>query len=97
MDLLNPKARPIVRQDGTKESVVTDEQWVQEEQFNPKYQKFSVDAPKVVHAGDTLHTHCEWQNSKATSEFFPDEMCVGFAFYFPGNGQITCENGGWGM
>jgi hypothetical protein len=87
----------VVHQDGTKETIVTDEQWMQEEQFNPKYEKFSVDAPKVVHAGDTLHTHCEWQNSKATSEFFPDEMCVGFAFYFPGNGQITCENGGWGM
>jgi hypothetical protein len=87
----------VIHADSSKEMLVADPEWTPEEQFNPKYVKFTVDAPKVVKKGDTLHTHCEWQSTKTTSQFFPDEMCVGFAFYFPGNGFITCENGGWGM
>ena len=87
----------LVRQDGTKTMLVTDEQWLAEEQFNPKYQRFSVSTPMQAHAGDTFHTHCEWNNTTTSPKLFPDEMCAGVGFYFPGNGQITCENGGWGM
>jgi hypothetical protein len=87
----------LVRQDGTKTMLVSDEQWLAEEQFNPKYQRFSVSTPMQAHAGDTFHTHCEWNNTTTTAKLFPDEMCAGVGFYFPGNGQITCENGGWGM
>lgn len=87
----------LVHQDGTKTMLVTDEQWMAEEQFNPKYQRFSVSAPMQAHAGDTFHTHCEWNNTTTTLKAFPDEMCAGVGFYFPGSGQITCENGGWSM
>jgi hypothetical protein len=87
----------VIHADGSKDMLVADPQWVAEQQFNPKYVKFTVDAPSVVKKGETLHTHCEWQNSKSQAEVFPDEMCVGFAFYFPGHGQITCEDGSWGM
>lgn len=87
----------LVHQDGTKTPLVTDEQWMAEEQFNPRYQRFSVSAPMQAHAGDTFHTHCEWNNTTTTLKAFPDEMCAGVGFYFPGSGQITCENGGWSM
>jgi hypothetical protein len=87
----------IIHTDGSKEMLVADAMWSAEQQFNPKYTKFSVDAPRLVHQGDTLHTHCDWQSTKSATELFPDEMCVGFLFYFPGNGMITCENGSWGM
>ena len=87
----------LIRADGTKDMVIQDTEWKAEEQFNPNYVRFSVAAPKVGHAGDTFHTHCEWNNTTTKTQLFPDEMCAGVGFYFPGNGQITCENGGWGM
>lgn len=86
----------IVRTNGAKEMIVEDPVWSPEEQFSPRYQRFSKDAPKVLHAGDTLHTHCEWKNTTATPQYFPDEMCVGTGFYFPSQGQIVCENGSFG-
>jgi hypothetical protein len=27
---------------------------------------------------------------------FPDEMCVGWGFYYPGKGEINCVDGQWG-
>ena len=53
------------------------------------------EAPKVAHAGDTFHTHCEWQNTTAKTLAFPDEMCTGVGFYFPSQGQIACTEGSW--
>ena len=85
----------LIDGDGSKDMLVTDEQWRSEEQFNPNYVKYSVAAPKVAHAGDTFHTHCEWNNTSTKDWLFPDEMCDGIGFYFPSNGQIPCENGGW--
>jgi hypothetical protein len=87
----------LIHQDGTKEMLIQDAQWQGEEQFNPKYQRYTVDAPKAAHAGDTYHTHCEWNNTTTSDLLFPNEMCAGVGFYFPSQGQITCENGGWSM
>lgn len=85
----------LIHQDGTKQMLVTDEEWHVEEQFAPVYTKYSVEQPMVAHAGDTFHTHCEWTNTTTTTKYFPDEMCDGIAFYFPSQGQIPCENGSW--
>lgn len=85
----------LIHANGSKDMLVTDEQWRAEEQFNPMYIKYTVATPMVAHAGDTFHTHCEWHNTSAKEQVFPDEMCDGIAFYFPSNGQIPCENGTW--
>ena len=49
----------------------------------------------ALHTGDTVHTHCEWTNATGSDLMFPDEMCVGTGFYFPGHGQIICDDGDW--
>jgi hypothetical protein len=83
----------LIRPDGAKDMLVQDSTWASDQGFNPKYNKFSLAAPKVAHAGDTIHTHCEWQNSTTKPITFPTEMCAGVTFYFPARGQITCTEG----
>ena len=85
----------LLRTDGTTTMLVNDNPWLAEEQFNPAFKSYTVDVPLAAHAGDTYHNHCEWQNTTSTDLMFPDEMCVGFGFYFPGHGQITCDDGDW--
>lgn len=85
----------LIHADGTKQMLVSDPVWSAEEQFDPNYQRFSVAQPLVAHAGDTYHTHCEWMNTGTKTVSFPDEMCDGIGFYFPSQGQIACEDGGW--
>lgn len=85
----------LVHPDGTKQMIVSDPVWSPEEQFDPMYARFTVAQPLVAHAGDTIHTHCEWANSGTKTISFPDEMCVGIGFYFPATSQIACEDGSW--
>ena len=80
---------------GTSEILVADNPWSPEEQFNPTYARYTVAAPLALHQGDTVHTHCEWTNTTGTDLMFPDEMCVSSGFYFPGHGEIICDDGGW--
>lgn len=74
---------------------MADTTWAYDQQFNPRYTRFTVEAPNVARAGDTFHTHCEWQNTTAKTLTFPDEMCTGVGFYFPSQGQIACTEGSW--
>ena len=85
----------LIHPDGTKAMLMSEPAWSAEEQFNPKYIKFSLDAPMIARAGDTYHTHCEWQNNTTRTFAFPDEMCVGLAFYFPAQDHIVCLDGAW--
>ena len=85
----------IIHADGTKEMVVSDDPWNPESQFNPSWVPYSVATPLVAVAGDTYHTHCEWSNPGSTAVNFPDEMCTGIGFYFPSQGQLTCNDGTW--
>ncbi len=85
----------VIHTDGSKDMLRQDTGWSPEWQFNPMFTRYSLAQPKLLHTGDTVHTHCEWQNTTSKSLIFPDEMCVGITFYFPSNGMITCENGSW--
>jgi len=86
----------LIHADGTKTMLSVDTAWESDEQFNPKYLMFSLDQPMLAHKGDTYHTHCEWQNQTSSPLMFPDEMCAGVGFYFPGTQQIACDDGSWG-
>jgi Copper type II ascorbate-dependent monooxygenase, C-terminal domain len=87
----------VLHTDGTSTMLRQDTSWASDEQFNPIYTMFSLAQPYVVHTGDTIHTHCEWQNQGTSTLLFPDEMCAGQAFYFPGNGLSACDDGTWGV
>jgi hypothetical protein len=86
------RAEPIVALDNSGAQFFADAH-SRTQGFNPKYNKFSLAAPKVAHTGDTIHTHCEWQNSTTKPITFPTEMCAGVTFYFPAHGQMTCTEG----
>jgi hypothetical protein len=85
----------LIHPDGTKTSMVVNDTWPADAEFNPVYSTFSEAQPVVAHAGDVIHTHCEWMNTTNQALLFPTEMCVGAGFYFPGNGQLTCSDGQW--
>jgi hypothetical protein len=80
---------------GTATTIVTDNPWTTDEQFNPKFKVYPTATPLVIHSGDTWHTHCEWTNTTANTVRFPEEMCASFAFYYPSTGMQTCVNGGF--
>jgi hypothetical protein len=89
-----------VRADGTKQMIADDEPWQAEEEFNPKLNTFTTEAPFSVKAGDTIHTRCTWNNDTAGALAFPNEMCVGFGFFVPADAsapaqEIDCVNGTW--
>lgn len=86
----------VLHTDGTSTMLRQDPTWSSDEQFNPIYSMFSLAQPFVVHTGETVHTHCEWQNPGQSTIEFPDEMCTGQAFYFPGMGLNACDDGQWG-
>jgi hypothetical protein len=85
----------LIHADGTKQTIVTDNPWNAEEQFNPNWTKYTLAAPLMAVKGDTYHTHCEWSNDGTSSITFPDEMCTGVGFYFPSQGTFECDDGSW--
>jgi hypothetical protein len=85
----------VIHADGTKTMIVDDTSWTSDSQFKPNFVYYSVANPLVVHAGEQIHTHCEWTNPTSSPIQFPTEMCVGDGFYFPGNGMMVCDDGSW--
>jgi hypothetical protein len=80
------------------ESLHDDPNWTYDMQFNPVYTRWSVDAPFVLHAGDTLRTTCNWDNPTSNTIAFPREMCVGVGFALATGADPTaplCANGTW--
>lgn len=85
----------IIHADGTKELLRTDETWNEEMVFNPKFNIWSVEQPVWFRKGDTIHTHCEWNNDTTEDRAFPTEMCVGFGIFLGGS-ELHCIDGVWG-
>jgi hypothetical protein len=70
--------------------------WLPEYELNPPLNFYPRATPLVVKAGDTLKVTCTWDNTAgATPLAFPTDMCVGWGYYFPGNGEIDCVDGSW--
>jgi hypothetical protein len=90
----------VVRADsGDVEVLRNDDNWTPEMQFNPNFTKWTIDEPFMVHAGDTLRTHCSWKNTSDASLTFPREMCISAGFVLTTGDQPTapgaCANGKW--
>lgn len=81
---------------GEPRMIHEDPRWTYEMQFNPSYSNWSVNAPFELKQGDVMRTHCVWNNTSTNAVKFPDEMCVGFAFFLSqANVSPTCINGTW--
>jgi hypothetical protein len=84
----------LIHADGTRETLHVDTTWSNHQMFDPTFTTWDAAAPLRFKAGDTVATHCEWNNTTDQELRFPTEMCVGFAF-FAGMTQIDCIDGEW--
>jgi len=51
------------------------------------------DPPLQINAGDKLRITCRWTNPGSVPLGFPEEMCVAFMYYTPGQGFLICDAG----
>jgi hypothetical protein len=60
---------------------------------SPPIERYPLDAPLVVEAGDTLRVTCEWLNNTDEPLTFPEEMCVALWVYYPAlpEGFVVCN------
>lgn len=80
------------------ETLHEDPTWTYDMQFNPVYSRWPADSPLVIHAGDTVRTTCNWNNTTTSSMSFPREMCLGVGFALTTGANPTvpvCFNGTW--
>jgi hypothetical protein len=80
---------------GTAAEMLYDYPWGKERTFNPVIEKFTVEQPLQLAAGDRVRVDCEYQNDTEEPLAFPREMCVAFAFYYPADREIDCVDGRW--
>ena len=76
-------------------ATIYDQAWTPHDTFDPPRTHFDVGAPMDVHAGDVLTADCTYHNSTGATLEFPREMCIGFAFFFPGDAELDCLDGSW--
>jgi hypothetical protein len=72
-----------------------DQTWTPHDTFDPPRLTYPIATPMELHAGDTLTADCSYYNSTSSPIIFPTEMCVGFAFFFPGDTELDCFDGAW--
>jgi hypothetical protein len=88
------------REDGTVVKLTEDNPWEKEMTYNPRFKAYSPEDPLIFRKGDTIHTHCEWNNTTDTALPFGPEMCVGIAFYVTDantTGMQVCDKGVWSI
>ena len=56
---------------------------------DPPRSETGVDDAYRIRAGDTLRVECDYTNDTAENLTFPQEMCVAFAFFFPGTVDVN--------
>jgi hypothetical protein len=49
------------------------------------------DPPLALKTGDQLRITCRWTNTTDHTLGWPEEMCVAFAYYAPGDGFMICD------
>ena len=81
--------------DSGKSSTVWSHDWQPEYSSNSPANYYPIDHPFVFKAGQQVKLTCEWNNVTPNDIRFPREMCVSSSFYFPGHGEIDCEEGNW--
>lgn len=81
----------IIRVDGTRERLATDDDWSAHKTFSPTWSQWETSSPFVIHPGDTFHVQCSWHNTTAEALTFPVEMCVSTGFTLEEMPQSVCQ------
>jgi hypothetical protein len=78
----------------TPEVLYSVDDWTAEYRDYAPVDRYAVDAPLQLHAGDRLTLTCEYDNATGGELDWPHEMCVFFSAYFPArDGFILCGDG----
>lgn len=84
----------IQRANGDVVVLRDDPTWTYDKQFNAEWNYWDIDDPFVIEAGDTVRTHCNWDNTTADSLKYPREMCFGRGYILSGADQFpVCIDG----
>lgn len=71
-----------------------DTTWTYDMQFNAAWNFWDIEAPFVIEAGDTVRTHCTWENTTSEPLAYPREMCFGRGYILSGADQFpVCFDG----
>jgi hypothetical protein len=96
---LNATTEVVRAGSGKVEMLRDDPTWSYEMQFNPEYTRWSASEPLTLRAGDTLRTHCNWDNSTDDRLEYPREMCISAGFVLADGDRAsapgTCVDGHW--
>ena len=68
-----------------------DTAWQPSYTSHPPVATYPTESPYVLKKGQTIRQTCEWQNTTNDPMIFPREMCIGFFYYWPGNGDLVCD------
>lgn len=80
----------VLGADGSVAKTLRDDAWSPEYTSHPPIDHYPRSAPLLLPKGTVLRQSCEWDNEGASALEFPTEMCVGFFYYFPGDGDKVC-------
>jgi len=80
-----------VDEDGNVLETYYDESWQPAYSSHPPSLRWTMEEPFVLTKGTRLRQTCKWNNTTDKKLLFPTEMCVGFAYYFPGESRVLCE------
>jgi hypothetical protein len=86
----------VIHADGSRQTIQDDQVWTTDKEFNPNIMSFSLAQPFLIKKGETVHTHCAWTGDPQKTLNFPEEMCVGVAWYLTTAAEIFCVDGQWG-
>src|SRR5262249_2642489 len=84
----------LIDANGTTTPLKVDKVWNSSWAFHPNYTTFTLQQPKLIPAGSTIHTTCTWSNMTTSTVQFPDEMCT-FAGIHVADSDVACVNGQW--
>jgi hypothetical protein len=76
---------------GNSAETLLDHDWEPSYSSHPPLKQWATDKPLVIKKGTKLRQTCKWENDTDTEIIFPREMCVFFGYYYPDQGEITCE------
>ncbi|HKP56179.1 MAG TPA: hypothetical protein VJV78_05655 [Polyangiales bacterium] len=82
----------VVDPTGNTQMLKRDDAWSEHWALAPNYDYFTIDQPRVIRAGSTVRTRCNFDNPTDAAITFPTEMCV-FATLILGDIEITCIEG----
>jgi hypothetical protein len=80
-----------IDEQGAVLSTLRDDAWSPVYTSHPPIDRWTKDQPFSLKKGTRLRQTCTWDNTTAESLLFPREMCLGFFYYYPDEGEFYCN------